>query len=177
MTARSLLVIACLAAFARAEPAPPPAAPDPAAAVRKLKRGSAEETAAFEKHRLRSRRKSKAGGGLGVSSFGPPAAPAPAPPPDPGEVVIAYELEADAEVSLSILTPAGTQLLQQTLSPGMAGGRKGANRLPWDGRDASGRPAPPGEYLAVLSILYHRDGEAPPEPATRMIPVVVRKSP
>lgn len=167
-----------LAAAPQAEPPPEPAPADPAASAPKLKRGSAEENVAFEKHKLPVRRPQKpAKKGKGVSSLAaaPAAAPATQAAPDPLEVFVEYDLEADAAVSLSLMSPDGTQARQFEIAPGLVGSRKGRNRLPWDGRDASGKPAAPGEYMAVLTIVYHRDGE-PPAPATLLVPVS-RKAP
>lgn len=169
-----LAAVLALPAVAAQPPEAVPAPQDPAALQPKPKRGSADEAAAFEKHLLKSQKKPKASKGKGVKSA---AAAAAAPKPqESAETAVEYALEADAEVSLSIVAADGAQLRQWTIPPGIVGGRKGANRIVWDGRDSAGAEVAPGEYLAVLSIVYHREGQAAPEPATLMVPVR-RKAP
>lgn len=170
---------------------------DPAASAPRLRRGSPEEAAEFEKHLLPFEKKpkpapapkaaaapQKPAGGFGVAALqaAPKAvqAPAPAPEAEPepesDETVLEYELEDDAEVAVQVMATDGSLVREIVLAPGLPGARKGANKVVlWDGRDAEGKPAAPGQYMAVQSIDYRRPDPVQPDPVRRMIPLT-RKS-
>ena len=77
-----------------------------------------------------------------ITSLSPPA-----PTPSRGRTALAYELAREQLVSLDILDAQGR--LARTLVPERME-VAGPHRLSWDGRDADGREAAPGVYLAVL---------------------------
>lgn len=191
MTLLATLLLSLDVLLSSAGGAAPP--DDPAASAPRLRRGSPEEAAEFEKHLLPFEKKpkpapaqkaaaapAKPAGGFGVAALQaapkavPAAVPAPAPEPEPesDDKVLEYELEDDAEVSVQVIAPDGSLVRDTVLAPGLPGARKGANKVVlWDGRDAAGKPAAPGQYMAVQSVVYQRPDPVPPDPVRRMIPV------
>lgn len=86
-------------------------------------------------------------------------------PPLPGRAMgsVTFTLPREAVVDVDILTPT-TQTVLRSIARSRAVGN-GWNELPWDGRDAAGRPLPNGTYLARL-IVRGPDGEQVQEVTT-----------
>lgn len=199
-------VLACLF-FAAAWPGLGHAASEPGAGAPKLQRGSAEESAEFEKHQLPFEKKAKkspvtasaaalpqppAGSEISQKlspsdrpavSFlkkkpaaQPPAAAPQLAPPEPARgTTLEYELKGDAELTITIIAADGAALRQFTISPGEEGGRKGKNRVLWDGRDDTGAAATAGEPVASLAIRYSEPGLGLPEAETQLLPLDGKK--
>jgi glucose/arabinose dehydrogenase len=74
---------------------------------------------------------------------------APYPSPSRGGVTFDYALPTDAPASLTIYDVGGRMV--RTLVE-LEHGTVGTHRVTWDGRDASGRRARPGVYLARLAV-------------------------
>jgi hypothetical protein len=78
-----------------------------------------------------------------------PTLAAPWPVPGAGPVEFAYRLPRPSSVRLAIFDARGRQV--RLLADAASGVRPaGAFRATWDGRDASGAPAPAGMYFARL---------------------------
>ena len=65
-------------------------------------------------------------------------------------VRLSYRLSADAGVRVSIYTLLGDLVRELSLGSGQAGGSRGLNEVPWDGRNGKGDMVRPGVYVAVI---------------------------
>jgi hypothetical protein len=65
-------------------------------------------------------------------------------------VNISYVLEGDAPVSITIYTLLGDVVRELSLPAGAAGGARGLNEVPWDGRNGRGDLVRPGVYVARI---------------------------
>jgi hypothetical protein len=65
-------------------------------------------------------------------------------------VLLAYRLAADASVHVSIYTLLGDLVRELSLPAGSAGGARGLNEVPWDGRNGKGDLVRPGVYVARI---------------------------
>ena len=63
---------------------------------------------------------------------------------------LSYRLSADAGVRVSIYTLLGDLVRVLSLDSGQAGGARGLNEVPWDGRNDKGDMVRPGVYVAVI---------------------------
>ena len=65
-------------------------------------------------------------------------------------VLLSYLLPQDAPVRVSIYTLLGDLVREISVSAGAAGGARGLNELPWDGRNGKGDLVRPGLYIARI---------------------------
>jgi hypothetical protein len=63
---------------------------------------------------------------------------------------IEYRLDADSPVALTVYNVFGRRVLERTFAPAASGGRRGVNRVFWDGKGASGIKVSKGIYLTVI---------------------------
>jgi hypothetical protein len=69
---------------------------------------------------------------------------------------IVYILNQDAEVTITLYDLLGYEVMTWTFSPGSEGGRKGANRVQWDGSNGSGDKVAKGGYIAQIRVKSDR---------------------
>ncbi|HSQ60303.1 MAG TPA: hypothetical protein VLT84_07705, partial [Acidobacteriota bacterium] len=65
-------------------------------------------------------------------------------------VLLAYRLAGDAPVKVRIVTLFGELVRELAFPGGAAGGARGLNEVPWDGRNGAGRLVAPGVYVARI---------------------------
>jgi len=65
-------------------------------------------------------------------------------------VNLSYVLDADAAVRITIYTLLGDVVRELSLPAGAAGGTRGLNEVPWDGRNGRGDTVRPGVYVARI---------------------------
>ncbi|MGE5175546.1 MAG: FlgD immunoglobulin-like domain containing protein [Hyphomicrobiales bacterium] len=65
-------------------------------------------------------------------------------------VRLSYRLAADAPVTVTIYTLLGNVVRSLSLPAGTAGGARGLNEVPWDGRNGNGDLVRPGVYVARI---------------------------
>ncbi|HET9251683.1 MAG TPA: Ig-like domain-containing protein [Candidatus Eisenbacteria bacterium] len=65
-------------------------------------------------------------------------------------VRLSYVLPDDAAVRIAIYTLLGTLVREISLPAGAAGGARGLNEVPWDGRNGAGEIVRPGVYVAEI---------------------------
>jgi hypothetical protein len=65
---------------------------------------------------------------------------------------IVYVLNQDAEVTITLYDLLGYQVREWTFSPGDEGGKRGANRVPWDGSNEMGDKVAKGGYIAHIKV-------------------------
>lgn len=65
---------------------------------------------------------------------------------------ISYTLAEDAAVTLAIYDLNGGLVREFALSPGAEGGRRGPNRVAWDGRNGLGEAVAMGGYIAQIRM-------------------------
>ena len=63
---------------------------------------------------------------------------------------IRYVLDSDQSVTVTIYSPFGRKVSQQSFSAGAAGGQQGPNEVQWDGKTDNGRFVGMGGYLCVI---------------------------
>jgi hypothetical protein len=65
-------------------------------------------------------------------------------------VHLSYVLDADAAVRITVYTLLGDVVRELSLPAGAAGGTRGLNEVPWDGRNGTGDLVRPGVYVARI---------------------------
>lgn len=68
-----------------------------------------------------------------------------------------YSLRMDSEVELEFFNYLGNRLLRKQCNPGTEGGRRGINRIPWDGRDSRGIVSGSGGYVCRITVTSPTD--------------------
>ena len=66
--------------------------------------------------------------------------------------IISYKLEEPSSVKVEFFMTNGKKLKEMYLIPGNPGGRKGENKIFWDGTNAYGLKVPYGMYRCRLTI-------------------------
>ena len=69
-----------------------------------------------------------------------------------GSTTIGYLLAQDSRTTLTIYDLLGKKVLTWNFSAGQNGGKAGANTLPWDGTNETGRKVSKGGYIVELAI-------------------------
>ena len=72
------------------------------------------------------------------------------------ETNIVYILNQDAQVTITLYDLLGYKVYEWTFSPSEEGGRKGANRVPWDGSNEAGQKVAKGGYIAYIKVQSDR---------------------
>jgi hypothetical protein len=73
-----------------------------------------------------------------------------------GKTNIVYILNQDAEVTITLYDLLGYKVFEWNFSPGSNGGKKGANRIPWDGSNEAGQKVSKGGYIAHIKVKSDR---------------------
>ncbi|MGQ0645260.1 MAG: FlgD immunoglobulin-like domain containing protein, partial [Elusimicrobiota bacterium] len=70
--------------------------------------------------------------------------------------LISYLLKSDSDVTMRLFDGFGRLIREMKYSAGGEGGRQGANEVPWDGSDDSGKKVSTGAYILVLEAAGDR---------------------
>ncbi|MBD3272614.1 MAG: hypothetical protein GF384_08785 [Elusimicrobia bacterium] len=70
------------------------------------------------------------------------------------QTVISYMLDADARVKLEIYDLLGYKVKESSFYPGEPGGRKGVNRIAWNGENENGMKVAKGGYICRIYAEY-----------------------
>jgi len=69
---------------------------------------------------------------------------------------IVYILNQDAEVTITVYDLLGYEVMNWSFSPGQEGGKRGANRVPWDGSNEAGDKVAKGGYIVHIKVKSDR---------------------
>ncbi|MFH1768192.1 MAG: FlgD immunoglobulin-like domain containing protein, partial [Candidatus Omnitrophota bacterium] len=69
---------------------------------------------------------------------------------------IVYILNQDAEVTITLYDLLGYEVDSWSFGPASEGGKKGANRVQWDGTNGSGQKVAKGGYIAHIKVKSDR---------------------